>query len=237
MADAAAEMDTIYRWQRHIYDASRKFYLLGRDGLLDELRPPVGGTVLEIGCGTGRNLIQAARRSPAARFHGVDVSAAMLETAAASVARAGLSHRIRLAQADARTLDAEAVLGVAAFDRVFLSYALSMIPPWQEALERALAAVAPGGSLHIVDFGMQRTWPGVLRAPLRAWLRHFSVEPRAALADEVLRLAHVAGAHATVERPFRDYVFHAVVRTAAMAPPVRALGRVSGDQLADEDRR
>jgi S-adenosylmethionine-diacylgycerolhomoserine-N-methlytransferase len=31
MSDAAALMDPMYRRQRHIYDLSRKFYLLGRD--------------------------------------------------------------------------------------------------------------------------------------------------------------------------------------------------------------
>jgi len=31
---SGALMDRIYRRQRHIYDASRKFYLRGRDGLL-----------------------------------------------------------------------------------------------------------------------------------------------------------------------------------------------------------
>ena len=55
----------IYRYQRYIYDASRKYYLLGRDRLLDELGPPPGAAVLEIACGTGRNLIKAAQRYPA----------------------------------------------------------------------------------------------------------------------------------------------------------------------------
>lgn len=215
MTDAATEMDAIYRVQRHIYDASRKFYLLGRDGLLDALAPPPGGTVLEIGCGTGRNLILAARRYPDAHLYGVDVSKAMLETAAASVEKAGLSARIHLAQADARTLDPEGVFGVLAFDRVFVSYALSMIPPWREALVRALAAVRPGGSLHIVDFGEQSGLPCAFRTGLRAWLKRFSVEPRADLEAELVRLAGAAGARLTFARPFRDYACSAVVQKAA----------------------
>lgn len=211
MIDAATEMDSIYRLQRHIYDASRKFYLLGRDGLLDGLDPPPGGVVLEIGCGTGRNLILAAERYPSAGFYGVDVSSAMLETAAAAIGKAGLAHRIRLAQADARTLDPRAVLGVAEFDRVFVSYALSMIPPWREALERAFAAVKPGGSLHIVDFGEQSRLPSAFRMGLRAWLRRFAVEPRADLEAELVRLAGCAGAELAFARPFRDYACRAVV--------------------------
>ncbi len=51
--DAGQHMDGIYRYQRYIYDATRKYFLLGRDTLLDELDPPDGGSVLEVGCGTG----------------------------------------------------------------------------------------------------------------------------------------------------------------------------------------
>ena len=215
MADAATEMDAIYRVQRHIYDASRKYYLLGRDGLLDGLDPPPGGTVLEIGCGTGRNLILAADRYPSARFFGVDVSNAMLETARASVARAGLAHCIRLEQADASRLDTEAVFGLRGFDRVFVSYALSMIPPWQAALTCAFAAVAPGGALHVVDFGEQSGLPSAFRAGLRVWLRKFSVEPRAELEAELRRLADETRGDLTFARPFRDYACSAVLRKAA----------------------
>ena len=81
---AAQHMDAIYRYQRYVYDATRKFYLLGRDRLIDELAPPPGGRVLEIACGTGRNLIAAARRYPGARFYGFDISPAMLDTARAA---------------------------------------------------------------------------------------------------------------------------------------------------------
>ncbi|HML44883.1 MAG TPA: class I SAM-dependent methyltransferase [Hyphomicrobium zavarzinii] len=212
MVDAAAEMDAIYRLQRHIYDASRKYYLLGRDGLLDTLDVPLGGSVLEVGCGTGRNLILAARRYPSARFFGFDVSGAMLETAAASVAKAGLSRRITLGQADASRFEPRDLFGVDGFDRVFISYALSMIPPWRETIDRALHAVAPGGSLHIVDFGEQGRLPGAFRTGLRAWLRKFSVEPRAELEAELRRVASETGASLSFERPFRDYACSAILR-------------------------
>ena len=65
MSDAAALMDHMYRRQRHIYDLSRKFYLLGRDEAIARLRPAPGDKVLEIGCGTGRNLVKLAQTYPA----------------------------------------------------------------------------------------------------------------------------------------------------------------------------
>lgn len=174
-------MDAIYRTQRHFYDLTRKYYLLGRDGLIAGLAPPAGGTVLEIGCGTGRNLIAAAKRWPDARYFGIDISQAMLETARASVAKAGLSGRVVLAQGDATAFDAQALFGVASFDRIFQSYTLSMIPDWQGALREGAAKLAPGGRLDIVDFGQQERLPGPFKAALFAWLARFDVTPRAAL--------------------------------------------------------
>ena len=48
----AEHMNRMYRHQRHIYDLTRRYYLLGRDRLLAGLEPPEGGSMLEIGCGT-----------------------------------------------------------------------------------------------------------------------------------------------------------------------------------------
>jgi SAM-dependent methyltransferase len=71
MSDAAALMDRMYRRQRYIYDLSRKFYLLGRDEAISRLRPAPGDKVLEIGCGTGRNLVKLAQTYPEARLFGL----------------------------------------------------------------------------------------------------------------------------------------------------------------------
>jgi S-adenosylmethionine-diacylgycerolhomoserine-N-methlytransferase len=209
--DAASHMDAIYRVQRHIYDASRKYYLLGRDRLLAGLEPPQGATILEVGCGTGRNLIVAARRYPDARLFGVDISRAMLETAARSIARAGLENRIRIAYGDAVRFSSEALFGISEFDRVFIAYALSMIPPWRGALSEAFRAVAPRGSLHVVDFGEQSALPTWFRAALRAWLEKFSVEPRADLEAELHAIALANDARLSFQRPYRDYACYAVL--------------------------
>ncbi len=205
-------MDAIYRTQRHFYDLTRRYYLLGRDRLIDGLAPPVGGTVLEVGCGTGRNLIVAARRWPDARFHGLDISPAMLETARASIARADLAERIELREGDATGFDSQALFGVEAFDRVFLSYTLSMIPNWQAAIAAAAKAVKPGGEVHIVDFGQQERLPVAFRAALFAWLARFDVTPR----DELERALAVAargvrGSYRFVPM-FRGYAWSGVVR-------------------------
>ncbi len=210
----AAHMDGIYRYQRYIYDASRKFYLLGRDAMVEGLQPPTGGTVLEVGCGTGRNLIMAAKRYEQAQFYGFDISKMMLETAQTNVDRSGLSRRVVLAQGDASAFSGAAMFGVAAFDRVYISYAVSMIPPWQAAIEQAYGAVKPGGSLHIVDFGQQAELPSWFKAGLHGWLAKFTVTPRAGLEAELTALAVRTGARLEFKRLYRDYAQLAVVTKA-----------------------
>ena len=214
MSDAAAAdlMDRIYRRQRHVYDLTRKFYLLGRDRLIERLEPPAGGAVLEIGCGTARNLISAARRYPGARFFGIDISSAMLATAHDEIAREHLSSRIRLARADATDFDTAYLFGVAGFERIFVSYALSMIPDWPAVLAGALERLTPGGELHIVDFGGQERLPRWFRDGLRRWLALFHVTPRDAMETELSLRAVRSGALPVLERPYRGYAQYAVCR-------------------------
>ena len=204
-------MDAIYRYQRYVYDATRKFYLLGRDRLIEDLAPGPTDRVLEVACGTGRNLIAAARHYPQARFFGFDISTAMLETAGNSIARAGLGDRIRIAAGDATAFSGERLFATPAFDRIFISYALSMIPPWRGALQQALAALSPGGRLLIVDFGGQERLPRWFKRLLRGWLRQFSVEPRDELTAELDRIAAMPGYSVRYTQLYRGYAVYAVV--------------------------
>ena len=173
-------MDKVYRRQRYVYDFTRKYYLLGRDALIRDLALGPGERLVEIGCGTGRNLIAIARRYPNARLFGLDASAEMLKTAKAQLDRAGLGDRITLVHGLAEALSPPS-FGQDGFDHVLFSYSLSMIPDWRQAIVAAAQALSPEGLVHIVDFGDLRTLPG--RTALRAWLRLFHVTPRAELLE------------------------------------------------------
>lgn len=176
--DHSRLMDQVYRHQRHIYDATRKYYLLGRDRMIAGLDLAEGQSLLEVGCGTGRNLAVVARHYPYARLFGLDISAEMLVTARAKLG--GLRSEVTLRQLDAsRYLASD--FEEPGFDRIMISYALSMIPDWESAVAASLAALKPGGSLHIADFGQQEGLPRWFGHALRAWLRKFHVTPRANL--------------------------------------------------------
>ena len=208
-------MDRMYRFQRHFYDASRRYYLLGRDRLLDRLAPPPGGSILEIGCGTGRNLIGAARRYPDARLFGIDISQEMLKTALITMCRRKIDQRMRVACADATSFNPLPSLGQMQFDRVYFSYTLSMVPEWRAALRHAFSLLSEDGELHIVDFGQCEALPRRFRNVLFRWLDLFHVSPRADLRNELARLAKASGASIYFEAPYRGYTWLAKIKRQA----------------------
>jgi S-adenosylmethionine-diacylgycerolhomoserine-N-methlytransferase len=204
----AGLMDGMYRYQRHIYDLTRKYYLLGRDKTIRGLDVPKGGTLLEVGCGTGRNLALAHKRFPDARLYGLDISQEMLISARKTFATKATLPDFRVADATAFT---PREFGAAGFDRILISYALSMIPDWERAIDAAIAALNPDGQLHIVDFGQQEGLPGWFRALLQGWLTKFHVTPRANLREVLEAQAHENGAGLAFETIGGGYAWQAVI--------------------------
>ena len=209
--EATRRMNRMYRRQRHFYDGTRRYYLLGRDQLISRLQPDAGSCVLEIGCGTGRNLVLAGRLYPAARFFGIDVSTEMLTSAIAAISRAGQTSRVRVAHGDGTAFNPQGLFGIPKFDHVMISYSLSMIPDWRGVLQAAAARLKPGGRLHIVDFGRQERLPVIARALLLRWLAMFDVTPRDDLERVLSATADTCGANLKFERPFRGYAQYAVL--------------------------
>lgn len=208
----AARMDGVYRRQKHIYDLTRKYFLLGRDGMIRGMDAPPDARVLELGCGTGRNITLAAKHFPNAQFFGLDISAEMLEIARKSTRKTGIDAQLALA--DATVFDAGELFGHGRFDRIFISYALSMIPGWEATLDRALEHLAAGGSLHVVDFGDQNAMPAWFKAGLGVWLQKFHVTPRPNMIDIISQKAKIHGARAAGNSLYRGYAQHAVVQMA-----------------------
>jgi S-adenosylmethionine-diacylgycerolhomoserine-N-methlytransferase len=144
-------MDYIYKYQRYIYDPSRRLFLFGRDRMLDLIALKGDEKVLEIGCGTARNLVE------------------MLKTAR----NKAKNYAIQLFYTLAEEFDYDKHTN---FDVVFFSYSLSMIPTWKRVLEDALSNLRPGGALYIVDFWDQRDLPAWFVYALRKWLDLFHVK-------------------------------------------------------------
>ena len=167
----------MYRYQRHFYDLTRKFYLLGRDRMIEQMEVQAGENVLEVGCGTGRNLIVLAEKYPAARFFGLDAAQVMLDTAQAKIDAKNLTANITLRRELAEDLGYRKTFGLdEPLDTIFFSYSITMIPTWREAIQAGLENVKPGRSIYIVDFWDQKDLPGWFRVVLKTWLKQFHVQ-------------------------------------------------------------
>lgn len=213
--DPAEKMDRMYRWTRHVYDLTRRYYLLGRDDLLGHVADQEPGRVLEVGCGTARNLRVLAETAPQHQLYGLDASLAMLATARHALDRAGVTGRVTLAQGLAEQLAPRAQFGVdGPFDAIFFSYVLSMISEWRVALARALSHLTDDGRLYVVDFWDQDDLPDWVAPLLQRWLSIFDVRPRPALLRTLCTLDDNGWLSCDVHSVGGRYAYLAVVETA-----------------------
>lgn len=198
-------MDKMYRYQRYFYDLTRKYYLLGRDRLIAEMKSSAGDNVLEVGCGTARNLIILAKKYPGVNFFGLDASAEMLKTAQAKIDAQNIKNiTLRTALADAFTFDKTFELNDK-FDAVFFSYAVSIIPPWKESIENALENLKPQKTLYIVDFYDQADLPKWFQRMLKSWLKQFHVKYPAELLPFLEDLEQKRNGKLTVKPLYKRY--------------------------------
>lgn len=140
-----------YRWHAPIYDATRWSFLFGRRRIVKLAAEALGRDtalqILEVGCGTGRNLKDLARNFPKARITGVDLCAPMLAKAEKSTAPFG--DRVTLLH----QAYAPEMLQEASCDLVLFSYALTMFNPgFDTALDTARTHLKPGGLIAVTDF-------------------------------------------------------------------------------------
>lgn len=130
------------------------------------LRP--GQTVVDLGCGTGKNLpLLAEAVGAGGRVVGADFSPAMLEEARARIEENGLAN-VELVEADAATVDFPESL-----DRVLATFSLSMMPEPERVIARAARALEAralearalekDGRLAVLDFRIPPSWPRPIR--------------------------------------------------------------------------
>jgi len=209
--NAAEAMDRMYRYTRHVYDASRRFYLFGRDSLIQEMDVRDGDTVVEIGCGTARNLIKLARRYPGAQCFGIDAASVMIDTARKNIAKAGLTDRITVQQGLAQDLTPAMFDRSEPFDVTYFSYSLSMIPPWKASVDAAIAATTPGRTVYSVDFWDQSGYPAWFRAILQKWLDLFHVHFHRELLEYLKTVAQQQGSELQLKPIGKQYAYIAAV--------------------------
>ena len=133
-----------------------------------ELKPC--GRVLEVGCGTGRNLpylVQAVGAQ--GQVYGIDLSEGMLREARELSANANW-HNVTLIQADATEYTLPELV-----DGVIFSLSYAVIPQHREALKRAWEQLRPGGYVVIMDAKLPSGFLGKLFHPFVVWASRATV--------------------------------------------------------------
>lgn len=207
MTDAFQKMDKMYRHQRYFYDFTRKYYLLGRDQLIEKLNVKSGENILEIGCGTARNLMILSEKYPAANFYGLDASAAMLETARKKIKARNIEN-ITLKNVLAGDFHYQKTFDLTEpFDTIYFSYSITMIPNWKDAIANALENLKSGRSFYIVDFYDQRDLSETFRRILQNWLKMFDVIYPKDLMPHLESLEKLNSGKLSVTSIFKSYAF------------------------------
>jgi S-adenosylmethionine-diacylgycerolhomoserine-N-methlytransferase len=166
LSEKKAELGGYYRLHAPIYDLTRWAFLFGRNKLIKivvnkiSVQPKM---ILDVGCGTGKNIIALAKAFPDAKIIGCDLSDAML-----SQARGVLRKSLTLAEHKNIELINSSILTMKdrQFDLIVCSYMLSMtadsLVPILHNIRRRLN---PAGTLAIVDFEVSGF------ALFRRWMR------------------------------------------------------------------
>jgi demethylmenaquinone methyltransferase/2-methoxy-6-polyprenyl-1,4-benzoquinol methylase len=121
---------------------------------LTKLAAQAGEKVLEIGCGTGRCLVELARAvGPAGRVHGLDLSEGMLKQTDELLRREQLADRIELCCGDATSLP----YGSESMDAVFMSFTLELFdtPEIATVLRECQRVLRPGGRIVVVGMSKE----------------------------------------------------------------------------------
>jgi demethylmenaquinone methyltransferase/2-methoxy-6-polyprenyl-1,4-benzoquinol methylase len=173
MALAKNQILELYRRRAGNYDLSANlYYLIGfreakyRKMAVAALKLRPGDAVVELGCGTGLNFGYLADAvGGAGRIIGVDLTDAMLEKARQRIAKKGWRN-VSVVQSDAAEYefppDPKGVIS---------TFALTLVPEYEQVIGRVAQVLAPGGRLVVLDFKKPSQWPPCV-FKFGVWITH-----------------------------------------------------------------
>lgn len=128
-----------------------------------DLRP--GETVLDIGCGAGFDTLIAARQvGPSWRVIALDMTAAMLEKAAAGAREIGLDNvECRQGLAEVLPVDSESV------DVVISNGVINLCPDKVAVMREVQRVLRPGGRFQIADIVVHKEVPQEAKDDIDLW--------------------------------------------------------------------
>lgn len=125
----------------------------------------LGEAVADLGCGTGMDLLLAARRvGPTGRAIGIDMTQAMLASAQRSAAKMGAAH-VDVRAGDLLDLPIED----ASLDVVISNGVFNLVPDKVAAFKEVKRVLKPGGRLYLADIIMSSELDEKSRRDIDLW--------------------------------------------------------------------
>lgn len=161
MQDSSTDIAKLYTKRAARYDLTEKIYLpfgfreerYRRDAIA-ALDLQVGDTVIDLGCGTGKNFAQLLEKiGPTGTLIGVDLTAAMLTQAQKKIDQQGWRN-VQLINADIADF-----VFPQQVDAIISTFALSFSAEYATVIERSAAVLKPTGTLVIADMQWTDTLP------------------------------------------------------------------------------
>lgn len=201
--DHKGRLESFYAAQASSYDKFRHRFLHGRVPMVECMPVVEGGVWLDMGGGTASNLELLGDTIDAGvwkQVYVLDLCAPLLQIARERVQERGWQNKVTLIEGDATDASTAGLPAPGTVDVLTFSYAVTMIPDWQKALENAKMLLKPGGYIAIGDFTVTKNhslftrtfWPFVFTHDgVRLSSQH--IQMLRAMYDEVHRDVQAGG--------------------------------------------
>jgi trans-aconitate 2-methyltransferase len=143
---AVSNLTAMADWNPELYNRFRRYREEPFLAILERLQLRGDESIVDLGCGSGENTVELARRAPRGRAIGIDSSAAMIEAANKVLAAVEPETRRRLGfmRGDIREFNA-----AGQYDVVFSNAALQWVSGHREIFTRIFAALKPAGRVVV----------------------------------------------------------------------------------------
>ncbi len=133
-------------WNPELYNRFRRYREEPFLAILERLKLRGDESIVDLGCGSGENTVELARRTPQGRAVGLDCSTAMIE--AANKVLEGVEPEVR-PRLSFKLADISAFNATREYSVVFSNAALQWVPGHREIFTRIYESLIPGGRVVV----------------------------------------------------------------------------------------
>lgn len=146
------KLESFYNKQASLYDSYRCRMLHGRQPLIYEMSAKKNDVWVDFGGGTGSNLEFFGKNiADFKQVTIVDITPSLVEVAEERITKNNWSN-VNIVVGDVTDQHLSGLPKQGTVDLITISYALTMIPNWKEALTNAKRLLKPNGHIAICDF-------------------------------------------------------------------------------------